>query len=149
VPAITSDQAPDTPHCRLLVVDFDFFFPNPLDAGASDTQSLRLYDWGHAETRIHREVIWPVRAAAFTQQGLPLPRCAATDGFWDRFTLDTDTLLVADSNAYAGPLAWEGGFTDVVVFDLSVPAGVVSSTSATEEGGAAGTAGRVVIRSCR
>jgi len=117
VPAIASDQAPDTPHCRLLVVDFDFFFPNPLDAGASDTQSLRLYDWGHAETRIHREVIWPVRAAAFTQQGLPLPRCEATDGFWDRFTLDTDTLLVADSNAYAGPLAWEGDFTDVVVFD--------------------------------
>jgi hypothetical protein len=102
---------------RLLVVDFDFFFPNPLDAGAADTHSLRLYDWGHAETVIHREVIWPVRAAAFAAEGLPLPRCQPTTGFWDRFTLDTDQLLIADSNAYAGPLAWEGGYAEVVVFD--------------------------------
>ena len=117
---------------RLLVVDFDFFFPNPLDAGATDTPSLRLYDWGHAETVIHREVIWPLRAAAFTAEALPLPRCEPTTGFWDRFTLATDVLLVADSNAYAGPLAWEDGFDEIVVFDLSVPASVVSSTSATE-----------------
>ena len=47
----------------------------------------------------------------------PGARCEATGGFWDRFTFDTDLLLVADSNAYAGPLAWEGGFAEVVLFD--------------------------------
>jgi hypothetical protein len=46
-----------------------------------------------------------------------LPRCEPTTGFWDRFTLDTDVLLVADSNAYAGPLAWEDAYEEVVVFD--------------------------------
>jgi hypothetical protein len=101
----------------LLVVDLDFFFPNPLDAGANDTRSLRLFDWSHAETVIHREVIWPVRAAMFAEHGVALPRCEATDGFWDRFTFTTDQLIVADSNAYAGPLAWEGGYAEVVVFD--------------------------------
>lgn len=107
---------------RLLVVDFDFFFPNPLDAGAADTRSMRLYDWGHAETVIHREIIWPARALAFAAEGVALPRCQPTTGFWDRFSLDTDELTVADSNAYAGPLAWEGTYAEVVVFDLSVPA---------------------------
>jgi hypothetical protein len=140
------DQAP----ARLLVVDFDFFFPNPLDAGASDLQSLRLYDWGHAETLVHRETIWPARAAAFALDGVPLPRCEPTDGFWYRFTFETDLLLVADSNAYAGPLAWEGsGFDEVLVFDLSVPGGAVSSTSATADATSAATARKGVIRTCR
>jgi hypothetical protein len=116
-PDLIRPEPPTASTRRLLVVDFDFFFPNPLDAGAADTRSLRLYDWGHAETVIHREVIWPVRAAAFTAEGLRLPRCQPTTGFWDRFTFDTDHLLVADSNAYAGPLAWEGGYGQVVVFD--------------------------------
>ena len=56
-----------------------------------------------------------MRAAAFAAEGLPLPRRQPTTGFWDRFTLDTDQLLVADSNAYAGPLAWEGVGVLVVV----------------------------------
>jgi hypothetical protein len=128
---MTRSEPPTATAHRLLVVDFDFFFPNPLDAGAADTQSLRLYDWGRAETVVHREKIWPVRAAVFAGEGVPLPRCQPTTGFWDRFTLATDVLLVADSNAYAGPLAWEGPYEDVVLFDLSVPAQAVSSTSAT------------------
>ena len=65
---------------RLLVVDFDFFFPNPLEAGAADAQTLRLYDWGHAETVLHRETIWPTRAAILAAEGVPLPRCQPTDG---------------------------------------------------------------------
>ena len=121
------DQAP----ARLLVVDFDFFFPNPLDAGATDTEALRLYDWGHAETMVHRERIWPVRAGAFAAEGVPLPRCEPTAGFWDRFTFDTDLLLVADSNAYAGPLAWEGGFDEVVVFDATTTAATGAATPTT------------------
>jgi hypothetical protein len=111
------------PRGRLLVVDFDFFFPNPLDAGASDAQALRLYDWGHAETRLHRDIIWPIRAAIFAEHGIDLPRCQPTDGFLDRFTLATDVLLVADSNAYAGPLACDGGFAEMVVFDAHHDAG--------------------------
>src|SRR5207248_797805 len=81
-PDLIRPEPPTTSTRRLLVVDFDFFFPNPLDAGAADTRSLRLYDWGHAETVIHREVIWPVRAAAFAAEGLRLPRCQPTTGFW-------------------------------------------------------------------
>jgi hypothetical protein len=102
---------------RLLVVDFDFFFPNPLDAAATDTQSLLLYDWGHAETRLHRETLWHIRATTFAAHSVALPRRQPTDGFWNRFTLATDELVVADSNAHAGPLAWQGGLAEVVLFD--------------------------------
>ena len=42
--ALTRPEPTTSAH-RLLVVDFDFFFPNPLDAGAADARSLRLYDW--------------------------------------------------------------------------------------------------------
>lgn len=134
---------------RLLVVDFDFCFPNPLEAGAADSQTLRLFDWGHAETLLHRETMWPVRAAMLAAEGVPLPRCESTTGFWDRFTLGTDVLLVADSNAYAGPLAWEGGFDEVLLFDLSVPSGAMSSTSATTDATSTTTSGEGVIRMCR
>jgi len=112
---------------RLLVVDFDFFFPNPLDAGAADTRSLLLYDWGHAETRLHRETLWHIRAMTFAAHSVALPRCQPTDGFWDRFTFATNELLVADSNAYAGPLAWEGDLTEVVVFDAHHDSGYCRS----------------------
>jgi hypothetical protein len=112
---------------RLLVVDFDFFFPNPLEAGAADTQTLRLFDWGHAETLLHREKMWPTRAAILAAEGVALPRCESTTGFWDRFTLDTNVLLVADSNAYAGPLAWEGGFEEVLLFDAHHDSGYLRS----------------------
>jgi hypothetical protein len=115
-------RPPTEPVQRLLVVDFDFFFPNPLDAGAGDGQALRLYDWGHAETLLHREIIWPVRAAMCAEHGVALPRCEPTDGFWDRFILDTDLLLVADSNAHAGRLA-ATTTQEVLVFDAHHDAG--------------------------
>ena len=144
---VTRPDPPTATARRLLVVDFDFFFPNPLDAGAADTRSLRLYDWGHAENVIHREVIWPLRAAAFTAEDLPLPRCQPTTGFWDRFTLHTDQLPIADSNAYGGPLAWEGSIAELVLFDVSVPAKAMSSTSATGICRPRATSRMVVIRS--
>lgn len=104
---------------RLLVVDFDFFFPNPSYSGSAASAGAYLFDWGHQETLLHRELIWPARAAAFTASGQPLPRCGGIDSFWHRFHLNTDTLLVADSNTYAGNLTPPDGdgFSEVVLFD--------------------------------
>ncbi|MBW3709793.1 hypothetical protein DTB58_39300, partial [Streptomyces griseus] len=78
----------DTPgHGRLLVVDFDFFFHNPLEgAEAAHRGDPLLYDWGHAETPFLQEDIWTFRAEDFIRAGTSLPRCEGLDGFWDRFT---------------------------------------------------------------
>lgn len=89
---------------RLLVIDFDYFFPQPAEIG-QDTDGL--YDWGHAETAFLRDMVWPARAATFLAKGLQLPRCVGDyDRFWARFSF-TDSCLawIADSNAYAGTLA--------------------------------------------
>lgn len=104
---------------RLLVVDLDFFFPNPAYTATLPHAGAHLYDWGHLETPLHRELIWPARAAAFAASGKALPRCHGLDQFWRRFRLHTDTLLVADSNAFAGDLTPPGGtgFAEVLLFD--------------------------------
>jgi hypothetical protein len=89
VVTVENSHPPSALDGRLLVVDFDFFFPNPLDA----------------------------------EHGIDLPRCQPTDGFWDRFTLATNVLLAADSNAYAGPLAWEEAGAEVLLYDAHHDAG--------------------------
>ncbi|MFI9019299.1 hypothetical protein ACIGZI_35315 [Streptomyces griseus] len=98
----------DTPgHGRLLVVDFDFFFHNPLEgAEAAHRGNPLLYDWGHAETPFLQEDVWTFRAEDFIRAGTSLPRCEGLDGFWDRFTFThpRPPLLYADSNAHAGAL---------------------------------------------
>ncbi|MFG3427618.1 hypothetical protein [Streptomyces californicus] len=72
---------------RLLVVDFDFFFHNPLQGvAAAHRGDPLLYDWAHAETPFLQEDIWTYRAEDFIQAGVEPPRCEGLDGFWDRFT---------------------------------------------------------------
>ena len=104
---------------RMLVVDFDFFFPNPAYTHSLGSDLMFLYDWGHQETVLYRDLLWPIRAQGFIDAGLPLPRCTPTTGFWDRFQFATDVLLVADSNRYAGALTPPDapGFTEIVLFD--------------------------------
>jgi hypothetical protein len=110
---------------RLLVVDFDFFFVNPAETG---DDPYFLYDWQHAETNNCRYVVWPVRAAGFFARGLPLPRCAGYETFWQRFPhLDqTAPLWIADSNAYAGTLGRgvnDTGWQQVWLYDAHHDAG--------------------------
>ena len=107
---------------NLLVIDFDFFFRNPMEAGDTSDQAFWLYDWGHAENRFYIEgnIVWPSRAYGFIKEGLNLPVVDVPDGFWDRFTVTDDTpLFVADSNAYAGLLYDQNGdpFHDVYLYD--------------------------------
>lgn len=88
---------------NLLVVDWDFFFPNPFDGGEYKTRDVMLYDWQHSESRLYIETLWPIRAAGFVRNGLPLPRCEGYQDFWSRFEIFLPaTLLVADSNVWAG-----------------------------------------------
>lgn len=90
---------------NLLVVDFDYFFPNPMENDEATLDSL-FYDWSHRETNFHIDsALWTIRASGFLANGLPLPPCQGTDGFWDRFTLPSTPLLVGDSNVHAGALA--------------------------------------------
>jgi hypothetical protein len=110
---------------RLLVVDFDFFFANPAETG---DDPYYLYDWQHAETRYGRYLAWPVRAAGFFARGLPLPRCAGYETFWQRFThlSRTAPLWIADSNAYAGTLGRgvdDAGWQQVWLYDAHHDAG--------------------------
>ncbi|MFE8975789.1 hypothetical protein ACFYM7_20490 [Streptomyces cyaneofuscatus] len=90
---------------RLLVVDFDFFFHNPLQgAEAAHRGDPLLYDWAHAEAPFLQEDIWTYRAEDFIQAGIEPPRCEGLDGFWDRFTFahPQPPFFYADSNLHAG-----------------------------------------------
>lgn len=107
---------------NLLVVDFDFFFHNPMESGEHQDDEFWLYDWGHSESPLHIDsnIIWPSRALGFIHSERPLPQVDVPDGWWDRFNIDPDSqLYVADSNAYAGLLYDQIGdpFEQVWLFD--------------------------------
>lgn len=113
-------------HDHLLVVDYDFFFPNPMESGDGDDASRGLYDWGHAESPFFLgDVIWSVRAGAFLAHNVPLPQIQPPAGgwaaFWDRFTFADGTVLkYADSNVHAGEFEPPHGrrdFGSVHLFD--------------------------------
>ena len=89
---------------RLLVVDWDYFFPDPtMTENPGDTKALLLYDWGHRESKFHIERIWPTRAAGFLRNNLPLPRTLPWEGFWGRFQIRNGApVYICDSNMYAG-----------------------------------------------
>lgn len=105
---------------NLLVIDWDYFFPQPLDGGDYTRDLAGLYDWSHAESPFMIDAIWPLRAAGFIERGLPLPRCEGYKGFWDRFTIARGTrLMYADSNSYATLLrpSQDGRWDSVWLFD--------------------------------
>lgn len=95
---------------RLLVVDFDYFFPTP--TMAADQADLSLYDWGSRESSFYVGPAWYFRAVGFLTRGRPLPRCdEGYERFWDRFELSTaaEPIIAADSNGYAG-CTWPSTF---------------------------------------
>ncbi|MFF8883268.1 hypothetical protein [Streptomyces flaveolus] len=93
---------------RLLVVDFDFFFPNPFEGlQTADRGDPTLYDWAHTEAEpFLLDGIWTFRAEDFYRAGITPPRCEGLDNFWDRFTFTSTRppLFYADSNVHAGRL---------------------------------------------
>ncbi|MGW6202072.1 hypothetical protein ACWF9B_00225 [Streptomyces sp. NPDC055089] len=114
-------MASGEPVGRLLVVDFDFFFHNPVEGiPAPHRGDEALYDWAHAENQLLREIIWPIRAEAFLRAGIEPPRCERYENFWERFTFTSDNppLFYADSNLYAGRLSPR----HYALFDLEITA---------------------------
>ena len=101
---------------KLLVVDFDYFFPNPtMQDPASWTQDtqLGLWDWGHKESELMVSAgMWAIRAASFDRHNVPRPTVRSLESFWDRFVLPDAQLLVSDSNLWAGTV-------DPVMYQLS------------------------------
>jgi hypothetical protein len=92
---------------NLLVVDWDYFFPNPWDGGNLDVndEAMPLYDWAHRESPFHTGPVWSGRGAAFLANDLPLPEVVGWQGFWDRFELHEEApLLMAESNLWAGTI---------------------------------------------
>jgi hypothetical protein len=97
----------------LLVVDWDYFFPNPFDGGDQDDPNAPLYDWSHAESRFYIEMVWPGRAASFLINEVPLPMCQGWETFWDRFSFaEGAPLYIADSNAFAGTIPAGLGYAE-------------------------------------
>lgn len=105
---------------RLLCIDWDSFFANPMTAGHTTDETWQLFDWGHAEAEFFiNGPLWLMRARAFEQYGMALPGVRTPAGgweaFWTRFTFaspagavpDTGSPLAyaADSNAHAGTLS--------------------------------------------
>lgn len=114
-------MASGEPRGRLLVVDFDFFFHNPYEGlSAPHRGDEALFDWGHAENHLMREIVWPIRAEEFLRAGIELPRCEGHEGFWDRFTFTKNNppLFYADSNLYAGRVTPR----HYALFDLEITA---------------------------
>lgn len=88
---------------RLLVIDFDYFFPTP--TMAADSTDLYLYDWDSSEIMYRIGPIWYSRAADFLAHDRPLPRCnEGYTEFWERFELSAAAwpVVAADSNMHAG-----------------------------------------------
>jgi len=134
-------------HKSLLVVDWDYFFPNPIEgARLKKDHSYGMYDWGHYESTLMIEHIWYSRAFPFIQRDLDLPGVNTRwKKFAERFNLSEDaSVLVADSNAHSGDLLDIDGdpFSDVWLFDNHHDSGYKQKTWAewlakarTEEGG--------------
>lgn len=107
---------------RLLVVDFDFFFPT-IDMPTGDPghdEQLYLYDWGHREAPIFIDgLMWDVRASSFLRFDLPLPGLSGEqERFWGRFRFSSGArLYYADSNAFAYHTRVRQGVQDVLLFD--------------------------------
>ena len=106
---------------RLLVVDFDYFFPVPQDP--QDPLAF-LYSWAHFETPYYLGEVWEERALAFLLRGLPLPQARGLEGFWERFAFAPEARLYsADSNALAFHSDVHQGVREVMLFDAHHDAG--------------------------
>jgi len=103
---------------NLLVVDWDYFFYNPLYAVHGDDPRFWLFDWGHRESSLFIDDIWPTRAAGFLKHNLPLPGADVPPNWWDRFTITEDAICeVSDSNMYSGVVDNGWVFDHVWLFD--------------------------------
>lgn len=92
------------PELKLLVVDWDFFFPNPAWS-ADPTEESLLYLWDHKEAPFYLgPVVWGARASSFIRNGMELPQVAGWEGFWNRFKFNEDgvSVIYGDSNLHAG-----------------------------------------------
>jgi hypothetical protein len=107
---------------NLLVVDWDSFFFNPIEAADTsvDQRWFWKFDWGHSEHQgaIFLDAVWPMRAGSFIKDGYQLPHVDVPEGFWDRFTFTDDAVgEVSDSNMYSGVVADGREFEHVWLFD--------------------------------
>jgi hypothetical protein len=107
-------------HKSLLVVDWDYFFPNPMEGGYKD-DNMWLYDWSHNESPLYIHALWPSRAAGFFANGARLPEVEPSwKTFPSRFNLSDDAVVYfGDSNGHAGNLSDSEGdpFSDVWLYD--------------------------------
>ena len=105
---------------KLLVVDFDFFFPN---LNGSGKKGWELYDWAHREAPFFIDgPVWNMRATAFMMRGMELPGLSGEQRqFWSRFKFDPDAALyIADSNSMAASNELFDGvdrFSEVWLYD--------------------------------
>ena len=89
---------------NLLIVDWDYFFPNPMEAQQEGRKDILLYDWGHKEAPYFMDGVWGSRAQGFLMNGLELPPVDidAVASFWGRFkTTPRVKVFYGDSNARA------------------------------------------------
>lgn len=87
---------------NLLVIDYDFFFPNPFEAGDSKRSDYWFFDWAHREVPMLIDDIWPTRALSFYVKGLELPQAKVPDNWWGLFDFTPGArLYYADSNVFA------------------------------------------------
>lgn len=127
---------------KLLVVDFDFFFPTPEGTAGANWQ---LFDWGHMESPYFIEgPIWISRAAAFSMAGVELPSLSRElKYFWDRVKFNPGAeLFYADSNACAVHPRVERGITEVFLLDAHHDSGYTGNEYTFKDLGAMGRAGK-------
>ena len=128
---------------RLLVVDFDYFFPvvelfneerlsqatpRQRDTYLATKDHWPLYDWGHSETHSPSllDHLWHIRAAGFAAAGLHFPGLIIDQiqAFWKevRLTKHAD-LFYADSNANVMDDRVHRGMQSIVILDPHHDAG--------------------------
>lgn len=117
---------------RLLVVDWDYFFPIIERPEDGEHMEFLMYDWGHNEQQ-HRQMflnyIWIGRAATFKTAGLPIPNTSGLEAaFWQRFRFSPKAeLYYADSNVMAVDDVVAEGIQEVWLFDAHHDSGYKGS----------------------
>jgi len=101
---------------KLLVVDWDYFFPDKMGSGDRDEY---MYDWGHKETKFFIDQVWESRASNFFMRDLELPGTSGEEeDFWQRVSFNPGaTLYYGDSNAWAASEKVSDKVTEVLLLD--------------------------------
>jgi hypothetical protein len=107
---------------RLLSVDWDYFFPDPIRVPPFLLPVLRA---GRPDSEATLLKTWLFRAGMYLEQAKRIPETSGDEaGFWSRFTFSPDSsLFTAESHRFAAEPEVMDGVSEIWNFDAHHDAG--------------------------